>query len=238
MFQDISLADLSQTARPHSSQQAVRLLSRPAAQLNVREQEEIRLNLLASLYSPEVSVPGQAFHDSHYALPVLMSAPHTSQQTHLLTRAWMQTGLFYAYNLLLLVSDPDTTRQELTPLFEILPDAAEHLCLRTPEQVNPETIQEALAAYLPVQEPHLYLAFGQTELSLLQAMASGFLGLSTEKYSWQKPGFNSFRLNASNSDKLAKGLLKIMDEPHLDWELLQRTASKGQTLARQHLHFI
>ncbi|MGV3523621.1 MAG: hypothetical protein ACO1RX_05320 [Candidatus Sericytochromatia bacterium] len=232
MFQDTSLANLPQAARPHSPQQAVRLLSRPAAQLNVREQEEIRLQLLASLYSPQHTVFGAAFCDAHYALPILMAQTPDVEQAKLLTTAWLQTGFCYLYNLLLITPEPEVFQQALEPLVQRLPEAAEHLCVRSSEALNPETIQEALAAYLPVQEPHLYFAFENDEAALLQAMCSGFLGLSTVHYTWQKSGFNSYRLRHGNSQELAKGLRKILDD-NLDWELLQRTASQGQTLARQ-----
>ncbi len=235
MALDLSLISAQDIIRKrHAHQQdVIRMFSAPLSQLNARELEEARLMLLDSLYAEEPEMPTSGISYDHYHLPILMcSAAVTTAQP--LVEAWVRSALYMSYNLVLLVPE-STDTAALKPLIDAHPEAASHLCLRSLERVETQQLAEAIAAYLPVQEPHLYLALEAEDKQLLDAMACGFLGLSLHERKGFLDGKNGFLLEGAVPRTLAYQMIEILEDPESDWEMLQKVAENGQTYARQEL---
>lgn len=204
-----------------------------------REQEDAHLYLLDSLFTESARFLGDGISYQHYHLPILMSSGEL-EVSKCLVEAWIRSGFFYLYNLVLLVpEEPQALEQSenLRHWFKIFPEAAQHLCLFQADITQAQNLMESIAAYLPVQEPHLYFALGATDSQLLPAMACGFLGLSYYPRLGLTDGKNSFLIQSLQASTLACQLIETFDSSRFDWEQLQQIASSGQTFARKTLNY-
>ncbi|PKL77737.1 MAG: hypothetical protein CVV27_04645 [Candidatus Melainabacteria bacterium HGW-Melainabacteria-1] len=235
MALDLSLISAHDIIRQrHADQQdVIQIFAAPLSQLNTRELEEARLMLLDSLFESNSDSLTGGISYAHYHLPILMCATEPAHATPLL-QAWTRSGLFLSYNLVLLVpesADPSC----LAPLLEATPDAINHLCLRSLERNEAQLLMEAVTTYLPVQEPHLYLSLQASDTQLLEAMASGLLGLSLYPRLGLRDGHNGFLLEGLQPRTLAFQLIDLLEDPERDWEILQEIAQRGQQMARREL---
>lgn len=235
MALDLSLISAQDIiCKRHANQQdVIRIFSAPLTQLNARELEEARLMLLDSLYDEDPETPASGISYDHYHLPILMCSAQTDTAQPLL-EAWIRSALYMSYNLVLLVPEADDTAS-LKPLIDAFPDAATHLCVRSLEQAESQQLAEAIAAYLPVQEPHLYFSLKADDRLMLDAMSCGFLGLSRTERPGLKDGKNGFLIEGKSSRTLAFQLIDVLEGSESDWEQLQKIASNGQTFARREL---
>lgn len=213
------------------------LFSAPLNQLSLKQLEEARLLLLDSLFDEDSDANGIAYE--HYHLPMLVTATEIAEAQPLL-EAWSRSALYMSYNLVLLIPAA-TPAKEVESLLESQPDARGHFCVRALDQAQSQLLIEAVADYLPVQEPHLYVSLQPGDAHLFDAMAKGFLGLSLHERLGLQDGHNGYLLDVPawpriNPRTLAYQLIDILEDGEGDWEVLQEVAQRGQCFARREIH--
>lgn len=164
----------------------------------------------------------------HYAMPVLMTGARGAVLEHLL-EAWVMSGLFYSYNIVL-SGEPEeieTLQQQVLSqtCFRLYPQAIEHVAFYAGETA---VLQGALVRFLSNQEPHLYFCAASEDTLCRQAVAQGFLVFSLAELPWLRHQHNGFALTAGNARHLALQLIQILENPDYDWESLQYIAHRAQ----------
>lgn len=164
----------------------------------------------------------------HYAMPVFMTGARGEVLENLL-EAWVMSGLFYNYNLVL-SGEPEEIKalqQQVfsQTCFRLYPQAIEHVAFYAG---NPSVLQGALVRFLSNQEPHLYFCAAAEDTVCRQAVAQGFLVFSLAELPWLRHQDNGFVLTAGNARHLALQLIQILESPDYDWESLQYMAHRAQ----------
>ncbi|MEZ0372880.1 MAG: hypothetical protein ACAI44_27560 [Candidatus Sericytochromatia bacterium] len=232
MALDLSLISAQEIIRQrHPEQQGIiNIFSAPLSQLNFSELEEARLLLLDSLYDVNAQDLSSGISYTHYHLPVLMTAADLTSARPLV-EAWIRSALFLSYNLVLLPPSASDT-SAFDELLKAFPEAQSHFCLRALDRAEIPLLMDAVSMYLPAQEPHMYVGLEAGDPQLLDAMASGFLGLSLYPRLGFQDGHNGFLLESSLPRTMAYQLVEILEDPERDWEILQRIAYRGQNYAK------
>lgn len=165
----------------------------------------------------------------HYAMPILMTAARGDVLEQLL-EAWVMSGLFYSYNIVLSAA----TRQEIQRLqtqvfsqtcFRLYPQAMEHVAFYA-ESLLP--LQQGVVRFLSNQEPHLYFCAEAQDTLCQCAAQQGFLVFSLAELPWLRHQHNGFMLHPGNARHLALQLIQILENPENDWEFLLDMTQRAQ----------
>lgn len=172
----------------------------------------------------------QQIAPEHYHLPLFMTALKGVALDRLL-EAWVLSGLFYDYNLVVLASPDDKqTRQchvAQHPCLNKYPQALEHLAVYDD---NVPALQRGIAQYLNGQMPPFYFCEGTQDPFCAQAVQEGFLIIALDDLPWIQHDQNGFIFSVDSAKTLALQLIQVLENPVYDGELLQAMAHS----ARQH----
>jgi hypothetical protein len=203
---------------------ALKVLNIPGA----AERLEIRENEALICISTLFGLSEGLIHPEHYHLPIFMTAASGIQLEKLL-EAWVFSGLFYDYNLVVLASD-DTKQERQNTLFQHAslkryPQALEHLAIYSD---HVQDLQQGVAHYLKGQSPPFYFCAGPEDSFCTQAVNEGFLIIALDDLGWIEPNQNGFLFKADSAKSLALKLIGILENPAYDGEVLQEIADRAR----------
>ena len=189
---------------------------------NVLQNEAAYLDALDALYDDSSS---EHIAYAHYHQPIMMSAAQGNALNQVI-EAWVNAGLFYSYNLVVLNADSSVLQH---PALKANSQAQERLAVYT-DIHSVSHLQAAISHYLDPQEPHVYVVTDAEDTAFNSAVTHGFLACSQVSLPWLIPGENGFYVAHKSAQALAQDLVNILDSPESDWEILHQLSLRAREL--------
>lgn len=223
------------TQDPYPQHKPLGALSTRSWQADGDTREHEALVCLSSLFGLEEAL----IHPEHYHLPIFMTATSGSNLDTLLD-AWVLSGLFYDYNLVVLA--PREARQERRETvlrhrcLNRYPQALSHLAIYS-GQIH--DLQHGVSHYLKTSIPPFYFCGDLQDAFSKQAAKEGFVIIALNPLPWIEHNQNGFVLAENSPKSLALSLINILESPAYDGEVLRDIADRNrQQKTASHRQFI
>ncbi len=207
---------------------------------------------LLLLCQSESAMRGQRLDSGFGKQPILLSVGrlHPVKQQPALVQAWVESGLWEAYNLVLIGGNLDAPnsieRRMLADIKATLsrsPEAQGRFCL-LPALPNAEVrqLERDLVRSVVADRPHVYVCSSVKEefgIAILEAMDAGLLVFGPEEgglSSYIASGVNGFLIDTSDPQRISRALKAVLTADAYDVETLQDIAAEGMRTVRERFN--
>jgi glycosyltransferase involved in cell wall biosynthesis len=183
----------------------------------------------------------------HNPLILNVGRLHETKGQHILVEAWLESGLYHKYNLVLVggnLNNPDKTEKSIIShidrLLQYSGSPKERFChIGAMTNRNVRLFENSIMEEINTETPHVYLCSSRKEefgISILEAMSAGFLIVAPKKggvSTYIQNENNGFLINTHDVPSIRRGMESILNSDIFSSETLNEIARRGMSFAHQ-----